>query len=266
MDASDNMKKFIYNMQKYWNYSVYAAKAELKAEVANSYLNWLWWILDPIAFMITYTVMVEVVFGTSEPYFPVFVFIGLTCWNYFNTCISGSVKLVSANKAIVTKVYVPKYILLLVKSLKNLFKMMISWALVIVLMLFFKVPFHWTILYWFLIIPVLFVVTFGISTILLHFGIFVEDLFNVTNIVLKLVFYLSGVFYSIGKRIKGPVKVLLLKCNPIAFLMDQSRNILLYGKAPSFRWLILWFIVGCLLSWIGVTVIHKYENSYAKVI
>ena len=184
------MKRFVNNVKKYWNYSLYAAKAELKAEVANSYLNWLWWILDPLAFMVIYVFMVQIVFKTSEPFFPVFVFIGLTCWNYFNTSISGSVKLVSTNKAIVTKVYVPKYILLLVKSFKNLFKMAISWVLVIVLMLIFKVPFHATMFYWFLIIPVLFVVTFGISTILLHFGIFVEDLYNVTNIVLKLLFYL----------------------------------------------------------------------------
>ena len=184
------MKRFVNNVKKYWNYSLYAAKAELKAEVANSYLNWLWWILDPLAFMVIYVFMVQIVFKTCEPFFPVFVFIGLTCWNYFNTSISGSVKLVSSNKAIVTKVYVPKYILLLVKSFKNLFKMAISWALVIVLMLIFKVQFHTTMFYWFLIIPVLFVVTFGISTILLHFGIFVEDLFNVTNIVLKLLFYL----------------------------------------------------------------------------
>lgn len=261
------MKRFFKNIKKYWRYSTYAAKAELKAEVANSYLNWLWWILDPIAFMITYTVLVEVVFNASEPYFPVFVFVGLTCWNYFNTCISNSVKLVSSNKAIVTKVYVPKYILLLVKSLKNLFKMMISWALVIILMLIFKVPFHFTMFYWFLIIPVLFVVTFGISSILLHFGIFVEDLYNVTNIVLKLVFYLSGIFYSISSRIHNKLfRSILLKFNPIAFIMAQSRNVFIYGKSPSFIWLALWFVVGCLLSWIGITIIHKYENSYAKVI
>jgi len=260
------MKRFINNMKKYWSYSLYAAKAELKAEVANSYLNWLWWILDPISFMVIYTFMVQIIFKTSEPYFPVFIFIGLTCWNYFNTSVSGSVKLVSSNKAIVTKVYVPKYILLLVKSLKYLFKMMISWALVIVLMLIFKVPFEWTILYWFLIIPVLFMVTFGISTILLHFGIFVEDLFNVTNIILKLLFYLSGVFYSIGTRLSGPVASLLLKVNPIAFIMDQCRNVMLYDKLPDFGWLAFWFVAGCLLSWIGVTIIHKYENSYAKVI
>ena len=261
------MKRFIQNVKRYWSYSIYAAKAELKAEVANSYLNWLWWILDPIAFMIVYTVLVQVVFGTKEEFFPVFVFVGLTCWNYFNVSVSGSVKLVSNNKAIVTKVYVPKYILVLVKSLKNLFKMMISWVLVIVLMLIFKVPFHLTMLYWILIMPVLFVVTFGISTILLHFGIFVEDLFNITNIVLKLVFYLSGIFYSIGKRISSPIaKKLLLKVNPIAFIMDQCRNVMIYDKLPSFKWLAIWFVVGCLLSWIGITVIHKYENSYAKVI
>ena len=261
------MKRFFYNLKKYWGYSIYSAKAELKAEVANSYLNWLWWILDPIAFMVVYTVMVEVVFGTSEPYFPVFVFVGLTCWNYFNVSVSGSVKLVSSNKPIVTKVYVPKYILLLVKSFKNLFKMMISWALVIILMLLFKVPFHLTIFYWVLIIPVLFIVTFGISSILLHFGIFVEDLFNITNIVLRLIFYLSGIFYSIGKRIKNPLaRRVLLKGNPIAFIMDQARNVMIYGKMPSFKWLAIWFIIGCILSWIGVTIIHKYENSYAKVI
>ena len=260
------MKRFISNMQRYWNYSIYAAKAELKSEVANSYLNWLWWILDPISFMIIYTFMVELVFNASEPFFPVFVFVGLTCWNYFNTTISGSVKLVSNNKAIVTKVYVPKYVLLFVKCLKNMFKMMISWSLVIILMLIFKVPFHFTMLWWLLIIPVLFVVTFGISTILLHFGIFVEDLYNVTNIVLKLLFYISGVFYSIGTRLSGPVATLLLKLNPIAFLMDQCRNVMLYNHGPNFIWLIIWFIVGCLLSWIGVVVIHKYENSYAKVI
>ena len=260
------MKRFFKDIGRYWNYSLYAAKSELKAEVANSYLNWLWWILDPLAFMVIYVFMVQFVFHTSEQYFPVFVFIGLTCWNYFNTSLSGSVKLVSSNKAIVTKVYVPKYILLLVKTFKYAFKMMISWALVIFLMLFFKVPFHATIGYWFLIMPVLLVVTFGISTILLHFGIFVEDLFNVTNIALKLLFYLSGIFYSIGSRLSGTFGTILLKCNPIAFIMDQSRNVLIYGKAPDFDWLLIWFVIGCVLSWIGVTIIHKYENSYAKVI
>ena len=33
-------------MKKYWKYAIYSSKAQLKSEIANSYLNWLWWILD----------------------------------------------------------------------------------------------------------------------------------------------------------------------------------------------------------------------------
>ena len=59
---------------------------------------------------------------------------------------------------------------------------------------------------------------------------------------------------------------ILSKFNPIAFIMEQCRSVMIYDKMPNFTWLAIWFVVGCLLSWIGVVVIHKYENSYAKVI
>ena len=49
-------------MKKYWKYAIYSSKAQLKAEVANSYLNWLWWILDPLCFMLIYVFMFGYVF------------------------------------------------------------------------------------------------------------------------------------------------------------------------------------------------------------
>lgn len=262
------MRKFIDNLKKYYKYAVYSAKSELKAEVANSYLNWLWWILDPVCFMLIYTFIVQIVFKTSEDYFPVFVFIGLTAWNYFNKMMTSSVKIVKSNKAIVTKVYIPKYILLFQKSFVNLFKMLVSLSLVFVLMLFFRVPFSWTLIFIPVILFILYLVTFGLGAILLHFGIFVEDLSNVVNILLKLVFYLSGIFYSIGTRLSGygVLQTLLLKVNPIAFIMDQLRNVILYNQLPDFLFLGVWFIIGIILTSIGIAIIHKYENSYAKVI
>ena len=39
-------KRFMDDMKKYWKYAVYSSRAQLKSEIANSYLNWLWWILD----------------------------------------------------------------------------------------------------------------------------------------------------------------------------------------------------------------------------
>ena len=260
------MKKFINHIKKYYKYAVYSAKAELKCEVANSYLNWIWWILDPISFMLIYTFIVEIVFKTSEPYFPVFVFIGLTAWTFFKQMLSGSVKLISSNRSIVTKVYIPKYILLISKSFKYLFKLFISFILVFVLMIIFKVPFTWQILWIIPILFVLYIVSLGISMILLHFGIYVEDLYNVVNIVLRLMFYLSGVFYNIRTRVPEPYNDLLLRMNPAVFIMDELRKVLLEGRMPSFAGLGFWFLIGIILCMIGIKIIHKYENSYAKVI
>ena len=100
------MKKFINDIKKYRRYILYATKAELNAEVANSYLGALWWVLDPLFFMLIYTFISVVVFKSSEQYFPVFVFIGLTIWNFFNKVLTTAPRLVQSNKDIVTKVYI----------------------------------------------------------------------------------------------------------------------------------------------------------------
>ncbi len=260
------MKRFIENIKRYFKYAVYSARADLKAEVAGSYLNWLWWVLDPMFFMMIYIFIAGVVFKTTEPYFPVFIFTGLTVWDYFNRNINASVKIVSANRAIVTKIYIPKYILVLQKSFVTFFKMLISWGLVVILMILWKVPLTINILYFIPILIVLYLITFGLSLILTHFGIFVEDLGNVVALGLRLVFYLSGIFYNIGTRIPSPFNRILLHCNPVAFIINSFRDTLLYGKAPSLLVLGGWFIIGLLFTMIGIHIIHKYENSYAKVI
>lgn len=260
------MNKFFKNIRKYYKYAFYSSKAELKSEVADSYLNWIWLILEPICMMLIYTFIVQIVFKTSEPYFPVFVFIGLTCWSFFSNMIKGSIKLVSSNKGIVSKVYIPKYILLLSKSFVYMFKMLISVVLILVLMIMFKVPFTFYMLYAIPIIIIIYILSFGIGCILMHFGVYVEDLANVTNIVLKLTFYLSGIFYNIRTRVPEPYNKLLLRANPIGFLMDEFRKVFIDGRNPSFQGLFVWLIVGVLFTIIGVNLIHKHENSYAKVI
>ena len=262
------MKKFFYNIKKYYKYAIYSAKAELKSEVADSYLNWLWWIIEPVAFMLIYTFIFGVVFSNNEPYFASFVFIGLTAWEFFNRMLTGSVKLIINNRDLVTKVYIPKYILLLSKSFTYLFKMLISLGICFILMLFQGVPFT---LHIFWIIPiflVLYLFSFGASLILMHFGVTLNDLANLTTIGVRMVFYLSGVFYNITTKLKAHPKLsfFMLRLNPTAFLMNELRKAMIYGKYPSFQGLAVWLLVSLVLCWFGIRVIHKNENSYAKVI
>ena len=107
-------------------YAKYATKSGLKSEVASSHLSWLWWILDPILFMLVYWFIFMVIFGQKKEYFHIFVFVGLSMWNLFNKTVSGSVRIVAANRAVVTKVYIPKYFLIIILLFQNLFKMMES--------------------------------------------------------------------------------------------------------------------------------------------
>lgn len=260
------MVKFINDFKKFYKYAIYSAKAELKSEVANSHLSWLWWVLDPLLFMLVYSFIAVIVFGSGEQYFPIFVFIGLNSWTFFEKTIKNSVKLVSSNGHIVSKVYIPKYILILIKMLVNGFKMVVSFSLVVVFMIIYKVPVSGVILYTIPIFATLIVVTFGISTIMLHYGVYVEDLANVINVLLKLVFYLSGIFYAIEKRVPKPYNELLLKFNPAALIMHDLREVMIYMSLPHRKMIILWFIIGCLISALGVRMIYKYENSYVKVI
>ncbi|MCI8813931.1 MAG: ABC transporter permease [Lachnospiraceae bacterium] len=258
--------KFVNDLKRYWDYTRQSAKAELKSEVASSYLNWLWWILDPLLFMMVYTFIAQVVFSSREQFFPIFVFIGLTMWSFFNKIVIGSVKIVRSNSAIVSKVYVPKYILVVQKMLVNGFKMAISFILVFVLMLIFRVPITWNILYIIPIVLILLVITFGVSNLMLHFGVFVEDLRNVMTVVLKLMFYMSGIFYSITNRVPAPYNEWMMQLNPMAFLLTSARGCMLYNQAPSVKLLLFWGAFGLFVSFVSVKILYKYENSYVKVI
>ena len=90
-----------------------------------------------------------------------------------------------------------------------------------------------------------------------HFGVFVQDLSNVINIVLRLLFYITGIFYNVETRLAkfAPWIKVILHCNPLALLQTAAR-----------KFLLLWMVLSFILSAIGVKIIYKYENSYVKVI
>lgn len=259
-------KRFITDMKRYWKYAVYSSKAMLKSEVANSYLNWLWWILDPLCFMGIYVFIFGYVFKSKEAYFPVFVFIGITLWDFFNKTMTQSVRLVKVNKPIVSKVYLPKYILLLTRMGVNGFKMFISLLIVIGMMILWRVPPTINIIYSVPILIVLILLVFGIGCFLLHFGVFIEDLSNVVNIGLRLLLYVTGIFWNIDARLPAPYNYYLGRMNPLAFLLTSMRNSLIYGKKPNLLLLFIWFIISLIICALGVRTIYKNENSYVKVI
>lgn len=262
------MNHFIDDMKKYYSYAKYSAKAELKAEVAGSYLNWVWWILEPVCLMFIYAFIFGFIFSAREKYFTAFIYIGLAIWTFFNQNLKNSVTIIKKNKGLVSKVYLPKFILLESKMFVNGFKMLVSFAIVVVLMVYYHVHLTWNIIFIIPLMVCLWLVTFGLMCILCHYGVYVQDLSNVVSIVLKLIFYMTGIMFSISHRIgkdHPELATVLGKFNPMAFVIESSRKCLIYGETPELKVLLIWIVIGVGLSWIGICLIYKNENSYVKV-
>jgi teichoic acid transport system permease protein len=253
------------DIKKYWNYIYYSAKSRLKAEVTNSYLSWVWWVLEPFCFMLIYTAIFGYIFESGEQYFPVYIFIGNTIWGFFSKTISASVTMIRDNEVIIAKVYIPKYILLIVEMLVNGFKMLISFGLTGVMMVFFRVPISIKILWVVPVMLVLFLVTFGLGALLMHGGVYISDLAYVMNICLNMMMYFTGIFFSIENRVPEPFCTILGIGNPIAFLLTSTRKAIMYMSSPDLGVLAVWFVIALLLSVFGIKTIYKNENNYVKI-
>lgn len=260
------MKQFWKNLIRYRSYASYAAVANLKKEVSGSYFSWLWWILDPFLFMMVYSFVSLVVFGKSEPHFIPFVFTGYGIWSFFSRSVTQSVKLVRNNKSILSRVYLPKYILLISMTFENFIRYLITLVLCFIISLFDHVVFSLYLLWFPAILCCLLLFVFGVCTIMMHIGVYAKDMGNITTVLLKLMFYLSGIFYSISKRVPAPYGKMLLWANPMALFIDEARQVTIYASAPKLLPLAIWFVISLLLSAIGIHLVHKHEQSYVKAI
>ena len=260
-------KQFFADIKRYKSYMICAAKAELKTEVADSYLNWIWWVLEPFCLMLVYTFIFGIIFAKSEAYYPLFIFIGLTLWNFFSANVKKSANMVRRYKAIVSRVYLPKVILLLVNMMTTGFKMCVSLAIVLVMMLVFRVPLSYHIIF---VIPgmlILLLFTFGFMCVEMHCGVYLDDLTKINDIVLRLLFYLTGIIFNIDQRIGKnypALATILGKWNPVAFLLSAVRNSLIYNQSPDWLWMFIWLVISLLLCMAGLQIVYRTENNDVK--
>lgn len=259
-------RRFLGDIKKYAYYMIYSAQTDLKAEVANSYLNRLWWLLEPFFNMIVYVLVFGQMMGNNIENYATFVFSALLMWNFFNKTVNYSVKLVRTNKDIVTKVYIPKFVILLSNMFLNMFKLLFSLIVLVCMMLVFRVQVGIN-LFW--VIPayvVMILLAFGLGMIFMHFGVFVDDLSYAVGILLNMLMFLSGIFYEVNTTLPEPFNIVMMYCNPIAIVIDTMRNALLYNYAANLLQIGIWFLIGIVLSIIGIHIVYKNENAYVKVV
>lgn len=257
--------RFFNDIRKYRKYIVYAAKAQLRSEVSNAYFDWLWWILEPFGLMVVYAVIFGTMFGTTEKYFTIFIFSGNAMWSFFSKSLVSSVRMIKSNETTISQVYLPKIVLVLVELLVNAYKMFICFGIVLIMLLAYRVPVTWRVVLLVPIFCIFFILIYGCCLIVMHIGVFIDDLAYVINIALNMLMYISGLFYSFD-RFEKPYGMILQTANPIAFLITSMRQVLMYSQNPDYIWLLVWLGISLIFAIGGTKLIYKNENNYVKVI
>ncbi len=256
-------KEFIKNLIKYKEYILYSTKVELKTKLSTSYLGYLWWILDPLLFMLIYMLVVLVIFKRTQENFHVFVFLGLLPWKWMSGVIQYSSISIKGKIKVLEQVYAPKYIFPLTRVLVDSVEFLISILIVIVMLLIFKIKITPHIFEFFVVFVINLLVLYSLTLPIAHIGVFFADIRNILQFVLRLGFYMSPILYDLNSI---PEKFRFIWWfNPATPFILSYRNIFLYGKSPLYVMMGIWLIIGVIFMWAGLLLMMRFDKNYTKV-
>ncbi|MGO1372193.1 MAG: ABC transporter permease [Senegalia sp. (in: firmicutes)] len=258
------LKKAIKDLKKYKEYILYTTKSELKVQLSSTFLGYFWWILDPLMYMLVYMLVVMIIFQRGGENYPIFVFAGLVPWKWTVSSIKDSTKSIKGKSSILQQVYLPKFILPLIKTLINTTKYLFGIMVLLVLMLFFKVPYTVHLIEFFTVFFVHFLLILGLGFILSHLGVFFKDIDNILDFTLRFWFYVSPTLYGL-ERVPEKVRFIWW-LNPLTTIYTSYRNIFLEGISPLYLPLLGWMLFSVGLIVIGLKFLYKFDKNYTKVI
>jgi ABC-type polysaccharide/polyol phosphate export permease len=244
-----------------WALAYYQIKAAQKTKA----LGILWNFLDPLLYMLTYTVLVVFIFKRGEPQFPVLLFSVIIAWGWFSAAISRSVSALTANTNIILNTRFPLIVFPASFVLGDSIEYIFGLAVLFPLLFFFDAtPTPYMLL---LPIPILFQVlfTFGACLICAVVGTYLKDLKNILEFGIRLWWYLSPALYTLEGALHGSLKF-LYNMNPFAWLFEAYKSILVRGQMPSwtFMWATALFAILAML--IGLWLFTKQERNLAKAL
>lgn len=246
----------------YWALTI----REIKVRYKQTLLGATWAILQPLVL----TIIFAVVFGYllklgsgSVPY-PIFAYSALLPWTFFSNAIAfGSLSVVN-NSNLVSKIYFPRELLPLATITASLLDFLIASLIFLLMFVFYQVPITPYLLYLFVIIPCIFLLTIGISLFLSAINVMFRDIRFVIPLVLQVLFYLTPIIYSLNTLPDRFLK--LYAFNPIAPLIDSFRDVTIYGAAPDHFQLLSAVVISMCVFTLGILFFRYKEKSFADII
>jgi len=246
----------------------------VRRDVAGRYrgssLGIIWSLLHPLAMLAAFTIVFGVFLqarwaGTDNSLqFSVVLFAGLIVFSFFAECVNRAPLLVTMHPNFVKKVVFPLELFPWMVVGTALFHAGISvlvWC-VFHAAVFGNIPA--SILYLPLVFVPLALLALGVSFALSATSVYLRDIAQATPIVVQILMFVSPVFYSVESI--PPAFRPLLEINPLTFLIEQARAVML-GRGPvDWTGLCLATAGTLVFAWITYAWFQHLREGFADVL
>lgn len=270
-------KFFTLNLKEVWQYRdllMLFVKRDVVTVYKQTVLGPLWYLIQPLFTSITFTIIFNNLAGIDTGTVPPFLFnlAGITVWNYFTACLTGTSNTFGANAGIFGKVYFPRIIVPLSIVISNLLKFGIQFFIFIAFYLYYYFQGAAISLNGFSILFPLLIVVMGILG--LGLGMFISSLVtkyrDFTYLIgfgVQLLMYVSAVVYPMALvAAKMPEYAWLVQYNPLAYIIETTRYMLLNVGHISFGGLVYTFVFTIVVFLVGVLIFNKTEKSFIDTV
>ncbi|WP_370661745.1 ABC transporter permease [Candidatus Pantoea formicae] len=248
-------------------------KREITGRYRGSFMGVLWSFINPVLMLTVYTFVFSVVFkarwGTgsvseSKSDFAIILFVGLIVHTLFAETLMRAPTLILGNVNYVKKVIFPLETLSVTSIASVLFHSIISLIVLLSAFFIFNGFIHWTVIFIPLVFFPLIIVSVGLSWFLSSLGVFIRDVGQTIAILTMILMFLSPIFYPVSALPEKFQHVIIL--NPLTFIIEQSRNVIIWGKMPDFTGLALYSIAALCLMWLCFFWFQKTRKGFADVL
>jgi lipopolysaccharide transport system permease protein len=245
---------------------------EVAGRYKGSAMGLAWSFFNPVFMLTVYTFVFSVIFKSrwgvggeeSKTQFAVVLFVGMIVHGLFAEVLNRAPSLILSNVNYVKKVIFPIEILPVIAMGAALFHSLISVGVLLAAFLLFNGYLHWTVIFTPLVLLPLVILTTGLAWMLTSLGVFLRDVGQTIGIITTVMMFLSPVFYPVTS-LPEPFRPWLM-ANPLTFIIEQVREVLIWGHLPNWMGLGLYTLAATGTAWAGYAWFQKTRKGFADVL
>lgn len=236
--------------------------SDLKMKYQSSVLGFAWSLLNPLLMMLVLYVVFSNVFKANQDNFALYLLIGIVSWRFLANGTSSSMTAIVGKPSLVTKIYIPRQILVLSTVLSSFISSLLEFLVLGALLIAFGVKFSFNMALFPVVHLIYLVLVYGLSLALAALYVYYRDLNQIWEVLLQLGFFLSPVVYPLTTVPEKYMSLYML--NPVTVIMQTYRESMLYAQTPSMVSIIFVLISALLILALGAAVFKRLERRFAE--